>query len=349
MSARTDRAFVPVVPRLRWSPIAVWRWGLLCFAMACALGGFAQPDTARTVHRIELDDGSLILGELLDPVPGAIRVRTVTFGVVEVPVQRVVRMQRIDGPIPAPSRSATSAEAPRARRAAREQLPDSLRWFRDRHATRYTLAPSALPVRRGEHSYRNTWLAIQSVHVAPVDHLEVFGGLEVSSLLSFSPNAPGVVVGARTGWSITPHLHLGAAGLYSNTPYEIPAPFNRFEDDEVRQGLFAGHGLLTLGTERFHGTFSAGVRYHEWDGWEPRPTYALAAAARMIPKLWVVTDNWVVHADGRYRTWWSAGLRFVSRRVAVDLSFVNNDELRKDVFIGLPFVSVSINFGRVRP
>lgn len=336
-------------PRSRWSTITGFRSGLLVFVLAGSLVSAAQTDTTRSLYRIELNDGTVVQGELLDPVAGAIRVRTDAFGVVEVLMQRVVRMERIDRTLPAPSRPGSTVEAPRGRRAARATVPDSSRWFRDRHRTRYTVALSALPVRRGEHSYRNTWLAVQSVHVAPIDHLEVFGGLEVSSLLSFSPNAPGVVVGARTGWSVTPHVHLGAAGLYSNTPYEIPAPFNRFEDDKVRQGLFAGHGLLTVGTERFHGTFSAGVRYHEWDGWEPRPSYALAVAARVIPKLWVVTDNWLVHADGRYRAWWSAGLRFVSRRVAVDLSFVNNEELREDVFLGLPFVSVSINFGRVRP
>ncbi|HMQ75818.1 MAG TPA: hypothetical protein PKE21_02830 [Flavobacteriales bacterium] len=315
--------------------------------MACSLLGFAQPDTTRHVHRIELDDGSLILGELMDPGAGAIRVRTEAFGVVEVPLKRVVRMERIDGPVPAPSRPASSAEAPAVRRPTRREVMDSVRWFRDRHATRYTLAPSALPVRRGEHFYRNTYLAIQSVHVAPVDHLELFGGLEVGSLLSLSPYAPGVVVGARTGWSITPQLHLGAAGLYSNTPYAMSALFDRFRDEGVRQGLFAGQGLLTVGNDRYHGTFSTGVRYHEWEGWETHPTYALALAARVIPRLWVVTDNWMVHADGRYHAWWSAGLRFVSRRVAVDLSFVNNEQLRENVFIGLPFISVCINMGRV--
>ncbi|MBK9273995.1 MAG: hypothetical protein IPM49_05565 [Flavobacteriales bacterium] len=344
---RAARPVVPDAAHRRWSPVTWWRQGLLGFAMACSLVCFAQPDTTRYVHRIELDDGSLILGELMDPGPGAIRVRTEAFGIVEVPLDRVVRMERIDGPVPAPSRPASAAEAPAVRRAARRRDPDGLRWFRDRHASRYTLAPSALPVRRGEHFYRNTYLAIQSVHVSPVDHLELFGGLEVVSLLSYSRNAPGVVVGARTGWSITPQLHLGAAGLYSNTPYGITAPFDRHRDEGVRQGLFAGQGLLTIGMELFHGTFSAGVRYHEWDGWELLPTYSFALAGRLIPKLWVVTDNWLVHVDGRYRTWWSAGLRFVSRRVAVDLSFVNNEELRDEVFFGFPFVSVCINFGQV--
>jgi hypothetical protein len=317
------------------------------FLLLCTRPLLAQGDTVRIMHRIMLDDGSVLLGELLDPVPGAIRVATASFGVVEVPVQRVVRMERLNSATAAPPAPAPRSDARMGRRGTRRSAPDSLRWFRDRHASRYTLSPSALPVRRGEHFYRNTYLAVQSVHVAPIDHLEVFGGLEVSSLITLSPNAPGVVVGARTGWSITPHLHLGAAGLYSNTPYEIPAPFNRFDDDKPRQGLFAGQGLFTLGLERFHGTFSAGLRYHEWDGWELSPTYSLALAGRLIPKLWIVTDNWLVHVDGRYRTWWTAGLRFVSRRVAVDLSVVNNEELREEVFFGFPFVSVCINFGHV--
>lgn len=68
--------------------------------------------------------------------------------------------------------------------------------------------------------------------------------------------------------------------------------------------------------------------------------------ARVSRRIGLVTENWLVPADG-YTGLISYGLRFMGERMTVDLAFINNADIADDVsVIGLPYVDFVIKFGK---
>lgn len=338
----------------------------------------AQSDTPlagdTTSYRIVLDDRTLLIGVIEGSEGGTMMIRTGAMGLVHVPISRIVRMERmgiartgpdddlIEPPAPVPPESRTPPARvlnPRHPRSLRPPLPPvrvtvarevrdpAERWFRERHAGRYFLSPAAFPLKAGEGYYRNTFFLLQTGTVGVTDHIAISGGFELLSVLGLSRQAPGFHLGAKAAWKLHRVVHLGVSAAFANTPMEYEGPFERFHDNEVthRQGVAAAHGLLTIGTDRYHGTLGGGIRFHEWDGLEETPTFSLGMAARVLPKLWVISDNWFVGEDGETTPWWSLGVRFASRSVAVDFALVNTEKWQDEVYFGIPFVSCCINFG----
>ncbi|MBK7270762.1 MAG: hypothetical protein IPI07_15070 [Flavobacteriales bacterium] len=344
---------------------------LLVALLVCVIAASAQSDevapsdTAR--YRIVLDDQSLLTGVIDGSDAGVMRIRTDAMGIVSIPMRRIVRMERIEAGPSAPE-DTRGGEVPRATRPARRILPSPHppllppplplphlddqkpkgegRWFRERHAGRYFAGPAAFPLKAGEGYHRNTCFVLQSAAVGVTDHIAVSGGFELLSVAGFSRQAPGFHLGAKAAWKLHRYVHFGLSAAYTNTPTEYRF-FDRYANYHpvIREGNAAAFGMVTIGTDRYHGTLGGGVRYHEWKGLEETPSFSLGLAARVIPKLWVIGETWLVGEEESFTPWWSMGVRFASRAVAVDFGVVNNEAWYKDVFVGVPMVSCCINFG----
>ncbi|MCB0790308.1 MAG: hypothetical protein H6595_13615 [Flavobacteriales bacterium] len=320
-----------------------------------------EGDTARW-YRFSMDDGSTIIGTIAGGSENVFRVRTRTLGTVDVELAHVVRMVRItpEGDPPSeqerpreekPPMTAgdTLSRAEGQRIAERAHATtDSLRWFIDRHASHYFLAPSALPMRAGRAYYRNVYLVVQSFAVALTDHLAVGAGLETFSMFSFSRSAPSFQVNVRGGWGIGQHLHLGIEGIYVNSATELYEGdlFDIRRDGSLREGTGVLHAMATVSDPRVNLTVGGGVRYSEWSSDDLGMQVNVSFAARVLPKLWLLTEEWYHTIEGKEgRAWWSLGIRFSTPRTALDVGLVNNSDLRKDLYYGFPFIAFSANIG----
>lgn len=326
---------------LRWTLVVMWS----CFH---ALLLAQDADSIR--YRILIDDGSTVVGALLGSDADSVRIHTTVMGRMAIPLTRIIRMERITA-----ASDQGSAPVPPGRHEADPYFSPGVvtaveTWFHDRQVTRYFLGPSAFMLRRGEGYYRNTYLAIQSVSVGITDHVSVSAAAELLSALRLSPQVPAIQLGIKGGGRLSPILRLGGSMLYANVPESPPWRFGyRWEErKEERIGLVAFHGYATIGNERYHGTVGVGTRYSEWKGWEAAPTIQMSFAARLIPRLSLVTDNFLVGEDAVHWAVWSFGARYVAPRVTVELAVTNNSRLVSDVGFGFPFVSTCIHFGRLR-
>lgn len=339
--------------------------GLLCAALlVLSLLAHAQDgDTARW-YRFNMDDGSTIIGTITGGSNNVFQVSTHTLGTVDVELDHVVRMVRVtpDGsPLteaehpweeePPMQAGDTLSQAEAERNAERARAArDSLRWFTDRHASHYFVAPSAIPMKKGLAYYRNTYLAVQSFAIAVTDHLAIGAGFEVLSFYPFARTPPSAYISAKGAWGIGRHLHLGIVGAYVNVPAGFTeGDFFHWETGKtLREGTGSLHGMVTASDQHMQMTVGGGMRYEEWAKNGLGSEVNLSFAARVLPKLWVLTEEWYHTLDDQAddRFWWSLGIRFSTPRTALDVGIVNNSDLQQDLYYGFPFLAFSANIGQ---
>ncbi|MEY3343107.1 MAG: hypothetical protein RL090_791, partial [Bacteroidota bacterium] len=57
-----------------------------------------------------------------------------------------------------------------------------------------------------------------------------------------------------------------------------------------------------------------------------------------------VTENWILYDGTKTTGIYSYGFRFFGSKMAVDLGFINNSDISKGIFIGIPYVDFTVKF-----
>ncbi|MCX7986219.1 MAG: hypothetical protein N2662_04720, partial [Bacteroidales bacterium] len=74
-----------------------------------------------------------------------------------------------------------------------------------------------------------------------------------------------------------------------------------------------------------------------------RPVITISGMKRVSRKVGLVTENWIIPADG-YKAVFSYGVRFFGEKIAIDLAFYNEKEIAQYLIIGIPYVDFVVKF-----
>ena len=119
--------------------------------------------------------------------------------------------------------------------------------------------------------------------------------------------------------------------------------------DELKLANF--YGVFTYGNEDYNVTAGLGWGYAKTQdvegSWSKYPLITISGTARMSRRLAFVSENWFIPAAESgftYYPLYSYGLRFLGESTSIDLAFINNRDIVRVLFIGIPFVSFTVKF-----
>jgi opacity protein-like surface antigen len=265
------------------------------------------------MYRVELNDGSVFFGQILEQDEQRIILKTKS-------IQRIELLRSDIKQLEAISSSA---------------FRDGSYWFPNPNSTRYLFGSSAFNLKKGEWSYQNTYLFFNAVNVGITDFLSVGVGLElVSTIGSISSGSfePVFFFTPKVGVPVTDNFSAGGGLLLFSFP----------DFDGGREQLSIAYGTGTFGNVDKNLTVGMGWGYFDGE-FSPSPVVTIAGLSRFSRKLAFVSENWFVPSEGYYGIY-SYGLRFIREKLAVDLAFLNNADIASGFFIGVPYASFTVKF-----
>ena len=146
------------------------------------------------------------------------------------------------------------------------------------HASRYLIAPSAIPLRKGEGYYQNVMLLMNGAHFGITDHLSAGGGV----MIPF-----GFFGTVKYGHQVGKNTYLAAGGMVVTTFLGLG------------YGVGCGFGSLTYGNRGTNVTFTAGYGGIAGDGdWSltNRPILNISGMLKITDGFSIVTENWFLPA-----------------------------------------------------
>ncbi len=292
------------------------------FMMLFQLDGWAQKVAltelvvdSTVVYQFDLLDGGRLMGTVQALEGDAIVVHTRDAGDVRVDKKRIERVTRMSEGATATGRF----------------------WFENPHGTRYLFSSSAIPLRKGEGYYQNTYLLLNSVAVGVTNNISVGGGIELLSM--FVKDSPGPIffLTAQGGAKVVKDLHVGGGVLYTSVPDEFS------DGSSERVGLGILFTQATYGNLDHQVTGSVGWAYGNGDVAQ-RPVLTLSGLTRVGRKIALLSENWFVPDEESYYAVFSYGVRFMGESIAVDLAFLNNSDIAEGIVIGIPWVDFVVKF-----
>lgn len=271
------------------------------------------PSQDTAFYRIQLHDGSVFLGSIINRNTNNIVVKSQSVPRLEIETSKIKRIEMID----------------------QASVKNGAFWFPTPLATRYLISPSAFNLKRGEGYYQNTLLFLNSFNVGVTDNISIGGGFEFLSTVIAGPSNAIFYVTPKISFDLAKNFHAGGGLLYVS----IPGLSKR---SEGRGGFGIVYGVGTYGTKEHNITGGIGWGFVQ-SSLSPRPVLSLSGMRRLSRKTAFVSENWFVPID-RYYPVFTYGIRFLGEGMALDLAFLNTPNIASYVFIGIPFVSFTVKF-----
>lgn len=273
-----------------------------------------SPIDSTKFFKIELKDGSVFFGKILQKDSMIIVKRTSPISKLEIPFLNIKMIDEID----------------------ESNFKNGEYWFPYQHATRYLYSPSAINLGKWEVYYQNIYLLFNSINVGITDNISVGVGivpLSTPDTLNKSSFNPILIITPKVGFKVANNFYVGGGVLYINTP-----DF----DFGNRIGLGIAYGIGTYGNLDHNITGGLGWGFNQGE-FSDLPVITFSAMTRISKKTALVTENWLIPID-YYIKMFSYGIRFFGENMAFDLAFINNPDIAKAIVIGIPFVSFAIKF-----
>ena len=264
-----------------------------------------SPIDSTKIYKIELKDGSIFIGNILQQDSVNIVLRTSSIPKIEIPVSKIKSIDEVD----------------------KSNFKDGGYWYPNPHATRYFYGPSAIGLKKGEGYYQNTYLVLNSFNVGITDNISIGGGLELIS--TFAGKDPLFFITPKASFKVAEKFHAGGGVLYARIPGGLGS-------------LGTVFATGTYGTTDNNITSSLGWGFVD-SKFSEQPIITLSGMTRISKRAALVTENWLIPTDGYYGLF-SYGVRFFGEKIAVDLAFINNRDIAEVIMIGIPYVSFTVKF-----
>jgi len=291
--------------------VGLWTVGLLaCLCLVVAVApqeAYAQDD--RPIVRVVTTDGNVFIGTLLSEDETQIVIDARGVGEITVERANLRRMEEIDP----------------------DRIREGVYWFENPLSTRYLFGPSALGLRQGEGYYQNTWIFFNNVNYGISDNLSLGAGTVPVFLFGVSA-VPLWLLPKISVATPAENLHVAAGAVLGGV---IGA------DDGGGAGIV--YGLTTYGTRDNNVSVGVGFGYAGAD-WSSTPAVSISGMARISRTLYLISENYFVPGIPESGVG-SVALRWGPENFAVDFGLVRPLDVGTD-FIGVPWLGVSIPFGR---
>ena len=257
---------------------------------------------------VYLDDGSRLFGQLQTITPDTVYLFSAVLGSLPVPQNTISQMRYMGEPKTA---------------AGDFLLPNP-------NASRHFFSPTAIPLNKNEGYYQNFYVAFNMVNYGITDHISL--GVAAVPFAWFINDGFNLAVTGKIGYKLTENLY-GSAGYIAG-----------FMPNIAYGGI--GFGLLTAGNTDNNITVGGGYAAiltepgTEYEESSQAPVLNMAGLLRVAEHFALVTENWFF-LDGGI-TLISYGGRYIGDKITVDVGFVNNGDIMKEIVIGVPLLGVVI-------
>lgn len=296
---------------------------IVCLAFCSISSVFCQNSfkldtTTLSTHKkyeIKLNDGTSLIGSILSIDSTTVHFKTSSIAKIDIPVVQIKSMNDLNSGI----------------------LNKGNDWVPNPFPTKYFFSASAINLHKNEGYYQNTYLFMNSVNYGFTDYFSIGAGLEVlstfGSLTSGDKFTPIYYIAPKVGFKVTEKIHLGAGLTFINVG-----------DFFGNSGIGLASGLATYGSIENNVTLGIGSGFSFKNEYMSNVSFSLSGMTRVSKRLALVTENYLIPVDNYYYGMYSYGMRFIANKISVDLGFINNKDIVKVIFVGIPYVDFSVKF-----
>ena len=274
---------------------------------------FAQTTPDSAVYRIEMNDGNVFTGQLLEQDQEKVLLRTATIGEVTILRRDIKKMTAVQG----------------------GSLRGGKVWFENPQSTRYFWSPNGYGLRRGEAYYQNVWVLFNQSSVGITDNFSIGVGMVPLFLFAGAPTP--VWITPKVSFPIVrDKINIGAGALVGTVLGE--------EGDGESAGIL--YGLSTFGSRDKNLTVGLGYGFAGGE-MASTPVVSLSGMLRTGTRGYLLTENYVIHTGGETYALIMVGGRRIIQKTGLDFGLVIPAGIGGDI-IALPWLGFTIPFGNVR-
>jgi len=236
---------------------------------------------------IELNDGTTIVGEVIEITDDLFVVATASLGQIDVSKFQIKKLSVID------------------KDKIRE---DGTVYFDNPMPTRNYLTETAIGLEKGEGFYQNILLGAHTFSFGLSDRFTLSAGFETFSL--FAGSAPIFFVAPKLTFpTANNNLHFGVGGNLALVPNG---------SDRAAAGTL--YGITTFGNTNHNLTIGLGFAYVD-DQFSDTPVFQIGGMTRVGKNFMIVMDNILVsdNFDTYVAGTWT--VRYIRRKVSIDIGF----------------------------
>jgi hypothetical protein len=289
---------------------------LIAFLVMVSFVAKAQDST---YVRLELKNGKILSGQLIQKSDAEVTVATEDLGKVTIPWSTIKSMNMV----------------------AKEET-DRLA---NPQPSRYFFAPSAIPLKKGDKYYQNALFLLNSFQAGITDHFSLGAGILVPFAIYITP---------KIGYQLSKNVHAGggilfATSLISDLNFGVGTVYGSFTYGSKENNVTLNAGLGAVNENSGLGSSSYNWKFTK------NPMFTISGMTRVSKKILLISENWIfsnttnnyddnnqlINSTTAYNGVLSVGVRIIGERSAFDIGFLSPS------FTGpsaIPYLAYNIKF-----
>jgi hypothetical protein len=270
----------------------------------------SQKANDTTLVNIETLDGNEFIGQIVNEDSLKIVLKTEKLGEISIFRSDIKRLETLEV----------------------QQIKDGKYWFPNPQSTRYFWSPNGYGLKKGEGYYQNIWVLWNQFSYGLSNNFSIGGGI-----------IPTFLFGAPTP-------------VFATIKFSIPVKKDKFNiaagaiagtvlgEEQTGFGIF--YGLATIGSHDANVTFGMGYGFAGGE-WTQTPMFNLNGMFRVSNRGYIITENYILNADGEVVVLISLGGRSIIKKAALDYGLIvpfTSD----GVDFALPWLGFTIPFGNTK-
>jgi len=279
---------------------------LFIFIFAFSVKSQTANDT--TLVNIETLDGNEFIGQIVNEDSLKIVLKTEKLGEISIFRSDIKRLETLEV----------------------QQIKDGKYWFPNPQSTRYFWSPNGYGLKKGEGYYQNIWVLWNQFSYGLTNNFSIGGGI-----------IPTFLFGAPTP-------------VFATIKFSIPVKKDKFNiaagaiagtvlgEEQTGFGIF--YGLATIGSHDANVTFGMGYGFAGGE-WAQSPMINVNGMIRVSNRGYIITENYILNADGESVVLISLGGRSIIKKAALDYGLIvpfTSD----GVDFALPWLGFTVPFGK---
>ena len=229
---------------------------------------------------------------------------------------------------------------------------DGIFEYRNNHDTRYFIAPSAIPLKKGKGIYSNFFLTTNAVNYGISNNFSI--GMATEAVNTFAFFDPIWSINAKAGFWISDKVHLGGGISWTNQTFLRKGYFSRKKNELI---ALIPYSVITFGHSESN--FSLGLSYNAFESFDffdgrdingsnltdqRGPILSISASRRLTPKISVMSENNFGYLDNRLKYVGIQGMNLHYKKNNCKLGLLYILPYNDSFVIIIPFLGYAIMF-----
>jgi len=270
----------------------------------------AQTNSDTTLVNIETKDGNEFMGQIESEDEVKIVLKTEKLGSITINKVDIKKRENV----------------------AIQQIKKGKYWFPNPQSTRYFWSPNGYGLKKGEGYYQNIWVLWNQFSYGLTDNISVGGGIVPLFIFAGAPTP--VFATVKFSIPVVKDKFNVAAGAIGG--YVLGA-------DEAGIGIL--YGLATVGSPDANVTLGMGYGFAGGE-WAQAPMININGMFRVSSKGYIITENYILSADGEGIVLISFGGRSIIKKAALDYGLFIPISSDIGAFVAIPWLGFTIPFGK---